>query len=202
MGSRSTDGYNLTDGGEGLKNPSPEVLKKMQEKKIGNKNAAGHIVSEALKELTRFLNRNRIVTDETRDKMGKSAKGNKRAVGSKSRTGQHFTEEQLENVRKAAQNRPPVTDETREKLSKAGMGHSVSDERRVNMSKAQLGNKKGLGTHRTDDQKKTIGNSIKQAWDRRKQNGPIIVPEETRQKLKEAQKKRREREAKEKQDGD
>jgi group I intron endonuclease len=194
-------GYNLTAGGEGLKDPAIEIRQVMSEKKIGNQNAKGHVVPDELKMLVATLNRERIVTEETKTKMSEAQAGNQNAVGYK------WTDEQrasLSEVRKGNKNATGYewTKEQRETLKKAMTGHSVSAQAHINMSKAQEGNKHGLGTHRTKEQRENIGSGIKRAWDRRKQNGPILTTETAHQNMINGQKRRREREAKEKQDGD
>jgi group I intron endonuclease len=77
---------NSTDGGEGLHNPTPEVLNKMSEKSKGNKNRLGAILSEETKNKIRqshlgkklspehikkikFTSTNRLHTPETKEKM-------------------------------------------------------------------------------------------------------------------------------------
>jgi group I intron endonuclease len=198
IGTKYPTGYNLTDGGDGLKNPTPEVRKKMADKKLGTSFATGHTVTKEHREIVSRSNREREVTEDTRAKMRDAKIGNQSAVGSKSRTGQTNSEETREKLKQAAKNRPPTSDETKEKLRKAQTGRKYTDEDRAKMSQIQTGNQKGLGTHRTDEQKQTIGARIKEAWDRRRQNGNTQTSEETKEKLKEAQRKRREREAEEK----
>ena len=187
---------NLTGGGDGCPNPAPEVRKAMSDKKIGNSNAKGHTVSEELRKASSLRNKTRIITEETRKKKSVSMMGNKRAVGNRSTTGRIRTEEHKEHIRLSLVNKPPMTPEALERFKLAMIGHKVTDEGRANMSKGQLGNQNSLGTHRTDEQKENIGEGIKKAWDRRKESGPILISEETRQKLKDAQKRRRDREKK------
>jgi hypothetical protein len=181
----------------------------MSEKQKGNTNAKGSthewepteeqlqkMSAAALARWEREKENGYVMPEEHRENISKAMAGNKNALGTKHKP---ISEEAIARIKAAAQERerkkresaPPKENTDISPEAKAEIAHA-------NMSKAQLGNQNGLGTHRTDEQKDNIGDGIKKAWDRRKKSGPIVVSEETRQKLKDAQKRRRDREKKDK----
>lgn len=64
-------GYNLTAGGDGMKNPSPEVRQKMREAKLGKP----HYWSESARAKVSALKTGVRMSDEARQKMSESATG-------------------------------------------------------------------------------------------------------------------------------
>lgn len=78
--------YNLTDGGEGCLNPSPELLEKLRQSRIGSKRTEqarkkmsearkGIVFTEEHKKNLSKARKKRKTTQETRDKTSKTSKG-------------------------------------------------------------------------------------------------------------------------------
>jgi group I intron endonuclease len=71
---KAPNGYNLTDGGEGVKSLSDEIRIKRNQKLLGNRNAVGAIrTPEYLKALSERF-KGRVFSEETKHKMSEAAK--------------------------------------------------------------------------------------------------------------------------------
>jgi group I intron endonuclease len=136
-------GYNLTAGGRGLCNPSPETRHKLSETMKGKKKSKEHRrkLSEA--------NKGKRASKETRLKMSKSQKGNKNSLGYK------HTEEGLRKIREAQKGRK-FSKETRRKISEASKRENLSAETRRKRSEAAKGNKYALGAVRSAETRRKI----------------------------------------------
>lgn len=125
LGSKSPNGYNLTDGGEGASNPTPETRAKIAAAARGNKNCLG-----------------RKASPETRAKLSAAAMGNKRFVG-------HKLSPEHRAKLLAARKGCTLSAEHRAKLSAAhkgkapwNKGKKASPEARAKMSAAKKGKKR------------------------------------------------------------
>ena len=98
---KAPHGYNLTDGGDGLLNPSLETRQKQSEARKGEK----------------CYNYGKKASEETRRKMSESRRGEKNAF-----FGKKHTKETRQRISKSNKMRPPITQETRHKKSKTMMG--------------------------------------------------------------------------------
>ena len=122
--SKAPNGYNLTDGGDGLNNPTqetrdkiglanknrpPEVIEKMRMAQLGKKASLETRAKMSLKRKGKKLNCVRIVSVETRAKISQSNMGH------------------------------PTSDETRAKIGKAKLGQMHTAETRAKMSASQQG---------------------------------------------------------------
>jgi hypothetical protein len=106
---------NMTDGGEGLLNPSIETRQKISEVHKGK------ILSEESKKKMSEAKKGKIFSEETRQKISEANKGNTNMLG------KIFSEE------------------TRQKMSEASKGKIKSEETRQKMSEAKKGNTNMLG---------------------------------------------------------
>ena len=126
---RAPNGYNMTDGGEGLSNPSIETRLKLA------RASTGHLVSRETRAAVGAANRGREISDETRKKLSEASRNcsdEKRAS--------------LSAANKARYERAPESAETREKKAAAARAawatgrHSapLSEETRKKLSAARL----------------------------------------------------------------
>jgi len=142
---------NLTDGGDGLLNPSEEVRAK---------------ISEAAKN----------ISPETRDKMREAAIGNQRNLGNPHTL---ETRKKLSEANKG-ENHPmygktawnkgkKLSPEHRAKISEAGKGKIISPEARRKISEAQLGSKScNYGKKLSQKTRRKMSESQKKRWAKRK----------------------------------
>jgi group I intron endonuclease len=137
---KSPNGYNLTDGGEGLGNPTDEIRKKISKISTGRKlsvearekisnSLKGRSVSKKTRERIGNLNRGKNLSDETKRKMSLSSKGKKKSEQFKEnlrmvRTGWKLSEETKKKIREKAKGRKvkkhsrmSPTEETKNKCS-------------------------------------------------------------------------------------
>lgn len=111
---------NLTDGGEGIINPSEESRKRNSQSKKNNKYAVGCVRSE-----------------ETKRLMGEAKKGNKNWQFRKTHSLSEEHKTKIANTLKGK----PRSEETRKKISEAGKLRVWSEETRRKISEALKGNK-------------------------------------------------------------
>jgi len=127
------DLVNMTNGGEGMCNPSKETRAKLSKARMGNTNTLGFKHSDSTKKKVSEAGMGRKVSAETRDRI------------SKSRNGIVFSEEHISNISKANKGRispmkgKKLTDESKMKMSKAKKGVELSDKHKENISKSLKG---------------------------------------------------------------
>jgi len=173
LDSRDPNGYNLTDGGDGLINPSEETKKKMSNSQKGKvhsrerieKGRQSHIgkkynVSQENREKLIKRNKERVWTEESRLKYANSIKG--KTLGRKD------SEETIIKKSIAAKNRKPhiVTNETRQKMSLTRIGHVVLDETREKIRVSNTGKKASEETRE----------KLRERWVERKATHSIAAP--------------------------
>lgn len=152
LNTKSPKGYNLTDGGEGLLNPSEET------RKILSAIFTGRVFSdETRKKMSDIKIRDlkikpRVITQELRDNISKSLSGRKlsedhvrqireRRLGSKSslETKAKVSRSLLGNKRTSGH---ILTEEHKRKMSEGLLGHPTSEETRKKISDSQKGKPK------------------------------------------------------------
>jgi len=133
---RHPNGYNLTDGGEGLPGwvPSDEELERRKEychsKEIKAKISKRTKIALARKSIKRKMSLagyGRSHTEETKKKISESNKGKH------GKRGYHHSEETKRKIGKASMGRKP-SEETRRKISEANIGRKHSSEAKAKMS--------------------------------------------------------------------
>lgn len=139
LNTKAPNGYNLTDGGDGLKgySPSEETRKKLSEchkgkkrseeirKKLCEANKGKHLSEETRKKISK-AQKGRKLSEEHKRKLSESHKGKKlsqetRKKLSESRKGMVFSEEYKLNLRKIRKGRK-LSEETKHKISKSLKG--------------------------------------------------------------------------------
>lgn len=137
---------NMTGGGEGMSNPSPETRAKLSAQRLGKKR--GPHTAEAKRKMSEALT-GRKLSPETRAKMSATRKGRictekTRALLSEARKNRKFGPETRAKMSaaKKGKKRPITSPEHRAALSRALMGHSVSEEVRAKLRAFNLGRKK------------------------------------------------------------
>lgn len=139
-------GYNQSYGGESCNgiNTWERMTEQQREKRR-------HKVSEASK--------NREITEETRNKLRQSAKGNKCALGHK------LSEESKKRIGEANKGKRKgiaLSEETKKKMSEAHKGKQVTEETKRKLSAANKGNPSPMkGKHHTDEARKKLSESHK-----------------------------------------
>ena len=137
LNTKSPNGYNLTDGGEGLSNPPEEVRLKMRMAMLGKPKSEVHKANlkiafkdrkmpEGFGETQRVLMTGRKRSAETKQKMSESSKGRR------------------------------LSEETRAKLSRAHTGKTLSAETRKKMSLARMGNPGNRGKKLTEEHRRNL----------------------------------------------
>ena len=109
---------NMTDGGEGIFNPSDEVRSKISETHKGKTSSM----------------KGKKHTEETKRKMTESQKGNKNSLGKK------LSDETRKRMSEA---KKKISDETKRKLSEAKKGRKLSEEHKRKLSEAKKGKVRG-----------------------------------------------------------
>lgn len=137
---------NMTDGGEGMSNPSPETRAKLSARMVGKKR--GPHKPETLRKISEAL-RGRKLSAETRAKMAASQKGriiteSARAKLRERRLGMKFGPEFSAKVSasKMGKKRSHTSPEARAALSRSLMGHPVSDATRAKLRAFNLGRRR------------------------------------------------------------
>jgi hypothetical protein len=116
---------NLTEGGEGLFNPSIETRKKISVAHKGKK------LSKEQKEKLSKANKGKRHTEETKEKMSRSHRG--KTAWNK---GKKVSESHRKNIVNSLIGRP-VSKETREKIKNSNLGKKRSQESKNNMKEPQ-----------------------------------------------------------------
>lgn len=141
-----TNGYNLTDGGEGVLNPCQQTRKRMSDAQKGKK------ASDETRALLSDIHRN--ISDETRKKMS-IAKSN-------------MSDETKKKISESGKGRIPwnkgipQTQDVKEKISNS-VKKSVTPEYR------ERSRQNAKNMIRDDDYKKTMSESLKRMWDIKKE---------------------------------
>jgi hypothetical protein len=149
---------NLTDGGEGVNNPAPEVRAKMSAALRGNRRGQGKRSEEFCANVRAAL-----ANPETRQKMSASRVGKKPALGwkaseetkakqSASRKGRRHSPEARARMSLAKKD---ISPETRLKMSLAQKGRKVSPEAAAKVSAANKGRKASVETRAKMSQSRT-----------------------------------------------
>lgn len=109
LNTHSEIGYNLTDGGDGIRNPSPKIRKRLSDlgkTRIGTFNSRyGSKLTEEHKEILRKVNLDKKLSKETKEKISNKKKGFK------------------------------MSDTTRKKMSENRLGKKLPDHIRINMKR-------------------------------------------------------------------
>ena len=188
-------GYNMTYGGDGVKNPSEEVRKRMGEVHIGNKNWLGKHHTEETKALLSKIHTGKKQSEEHRIKNIIGHIGKKQSEETKEKIRQYFKgrPRSPETVRKISESNKGkiISEETRRKISLAQIGRPawnkgipMSQETKNKLRKTSEGNKNATG-HIVSNELK---NKLRLIYTGRK------LSPETIEKMKEAQRKRRQSE--------
>ena len=136
------NGYNFTEGGDGLLNPSPETRRKMSEAQKGKT-----LSEEHRRKISRSNKgspgpwKGKKRSEATRRKMSEAQKG-------KSLSKEHRRKLSEANKGKKNWKGRKHTEEARRKLSEARKGKSLSEEHRRKLSEAKLGNTLSEATRR------------------------------------------------------
>ena len=130
LGTKSPDGYNLTDGGEGLSNPSPETRAKMSAHRPDirgekNPNYGKKTPPEVCAKISKANKgkpsprKGKTHSEETRDKIAAKAKGRPSP-----RKGKKLSEETIAKISAAKKGKPgtPHSPESKAKISVANKG--------------------------------------------------------------------------------
>jgi len=167
---------------------SAEYIRDMETKYLHTLDAANNKMSyNQCNMWSTFSTAGKPVSQETRDKISRKAKGRKhteetKAKISNSNNGRKVSDETRIRISKANKGKK-VSQETRNKLSKAGMGRKVSDETRIRISKANQGKKVSQeGRDRIKKAKQNITDETRAKLREAKQN----ITDETRAKMREA----------------
>ena len=128
---------NLTDGGEGLSNPSPETRRKKSE--IARK----RVQSKETREKVSRAHTGRVHTKESRQNMSNAQKGLKRSEShrasiSRALKGRQRSEEHCRNI-SLAKLGTKYSDESRKKISESLQGRELSNTHKENIGKARKG---------------------------------------------------------------
>lgn len=139
---------NLTSGGQGLSDPSPETRAKLSGLKMGNKNFLGRKHTEEAKAKMSAARKGRYPTAEGRFKMSQAASA---------RVISEATREKLRNK--------TITVETRAKLSASlignqrTVGYRHTEEAKIRIGNASKGNKYGLGYRHSEETRAAMAKS-------------------------------------------
>ena len=144
LNTKTPNGYNLTDGGDGMKGYhwSEESKRKISEKAKGRKH-----------------------TEESRKKMSEVQNGENNGF-----YGKHHSEETKKKISEAHKGMTPwnkgktniYTEEVKQKMSEAAKGRHPSEEVRKKMSESNKGEKNGMyGKHHSEETKKKISEAHK-----------------------------------------
>jgi group I intron endonuclease len=136
---KSPNGYNLTDGGEGTLG----FLATDEQRKKLSLSRKGRILSEETKRKISIANKDRVISMETREKMKLAMKGYKpspetRKIWSEQRKGRIATKETREKMSLARKGKP-VSEEWRRKLSESNKGKKRSVDVCLAMSQQRIG---------------------------------------------------------------
>jgi group I intron endonuclease len=162
--SKAPNGYNMTDGGDGLTNPTEETRRR-----IGDASRGRECSEETRMKLSIASKNPENIEKVTAGKRTPEAREKFR----RSSTGRVHTEES-KHKQSASLIGHPVTEETRRKIGKAKKGQTHTEESRLKMSLSQRGKK------RTEAFKRRVSEV---------HTGKVNSPE-TKQKMSESQKKR------------
>lgn len=178
--SRVPNGYNMTDGGEGVAGHkhSKETREKLRLSHLGKTPSA-----ETRKKMS-AAGMGKITSEETREKIRLQKLGNKWNLGSHrseeskkkmsiARTGIKQSQEAKDKISKANKNKI-ISEETRKKISESSMGRIVSDETRRKIRDALSGDKHFFyGKHPSEETRKKLSDSVRKSWIKRREKCPL-----------------------------
>ena len=148
LNTKAPYGYNLTDGGEGVKgcNVSEETKKKLSERMKGENNPFwGKHHTEETKEFLKMINVGKKWTEEQKKKMSETRKGRKM---------------------------PPRSEEWKMKQMESQKGRKHTEETRKKMSEKRKGENNGMyGKHHTEEARKKMS---EKRINRKDQSKPVL----------------------------
>lgn len=121
LNSKYPNGYNVSDGGNGMFGSHSEISKQ----KISISNIGKVAPNKGIphsEETRRKISDGHIGKSkslQTREKMSAAQIGNKKGIGNKNRLGKLCTDETKKLMRESAKTRPPISEETRLKMSES-----------------------------------------------------------------------------------
>jgi group I intron endonuclease len=126
---KAPNGYNLTDGGEGVLHPSIETRQRMREAQLGKKQS-----KETREKISKAL-KGRVFSEETKRKMSRAQLGNQYSLGRiiSKETRRKISKAHLGNKYALGAYRSP---EYRKKLSDIQKGKKLTREHKLKLSKA------------------------------------------------------------------
>ena len=133
--SKKPNGYNLTDGGDGLLNPSCDTRLKISISQMGNKHCLGRVHTKETKDKIGMANKNKPRSTELRAVLSKALLGKPWSEARRRAGNPKLTEETKRKIG-AKQKGHPHSLETRERISVALRGRPWSDARRVAWTQA------------------------------------------------------------------
>jgi hypothetical protein len=151
-------GYNCTDGGEGLLNPTAEIREKISKSLQGHSSTfKGRKHSKKSKKMISDSKKGKRMSSETKMKISKTLKG--RVISSEHRA----------KISKALTGRKFSTDH-KEKLSMTAKNRKFSKETRKKLSLSHMGNTAAKGMKHSVKTRKKMSRSHKERWKIRKRN--------------------------------
>lgn len=152
----SPGGYNLTSGGDGMRDPSSETLEKLRHNSLGNKHFLGRKHSK-----------------ETKVRMSVSAvrSPEHRAAISRAQKGKSVSDETRDRISASKAGKPHIgvkpTEEARMKMSVSRTGKRATAETKAKMSAARMGNQYSKGRVLSPEIRAKISASMKAVCEKR-----------------------------------
>jgi len=153
LNTKVPNGYNMTDGGDGMKgySPSEETRNKLSKANKGRKMPPR---SEEHKKNLSESHKGRKASEAAKKKMSEKRKGENNGM-----YGKHHSEETKQKIRIKAKGRK-ASEETKEKMSEIRKGRKHTQKTKNKISEAQKGEKNHMyGKHLSEEAKKKIGDA-------------------------------------------